>query len=199
MTGRTLRSMVWHNLEALHRMSWRYYSKFILLLISVSFSFYGTSFAAEIKAAEPTRAMALLSKEKAPEKKVVKTPVARMLTQKEREAKKKKGYAFPDADQVLLKEKLTDKVTNGTVTGAASYGLAVEYATDAKTGGHEIWFNYAKGVKFSGVRSGSDLQEGDTVSVVYGESEARQRLVKQVTLIRKKPKEEPAKPEKESE
>ncbi len=112
-------------------------------------------------------------------------------------AEKKNKSGLPDPDPALVKLKVKPQTTQGTVTGRSAQGVAVEYAVDKKEGGHEIWFNYTEGIKLVGLKELSELQEGDTVSVTYKTAPDNRRLVQEVALVRKKPKEPEAAPEAE--
>ena len=148
------------------------------------------------KTTEPANLSTLLvSKETAPGKKAVqavskvaKTPLKSKLSAKEREARNKKGFPLPDPDPMFDKEDVVTQQTKGTVTGAAKYGLAVE-TVDPKKGGMEYWFNYTKGIHLTGLRALSDIQEGDTVSATFKETKDNHRLIKELALVQKKPKE----------
>ena len=95
--------------------------------------------------------------------------------------------AKPPAASEPEKPVAVEKERQGIVTGKSPQGLAIEYAVDKKEGGQEVWLNYGEGVQASDF---SEIEEGDTVNAVYDETEgARQRSVKKIALIHKKPKE----------
>ena len=107
--------------------------------------------------------------------------------QKEKKVKKSWEENLPDSDPEEAKTKGTQEMLEGRVSGAGYNGLAVELPNPKKGQPSEIWFNYVKGVKLSGVQSLSEIQEGDTVSVSYKEGEDGRKFLKEIRLIRKKP------------
>ncbi len=104
-------------------------------------------------------------------------------------ATKKKGYELPNPDPEWEKSSPVEKETQGIVTGVSAQGIAVEYAVSKKEGGQEIWFNYTTGIKLVGINGLSELGEGDKVKVAYSEAPDNRRLISEITLVRKKPKE----------
>ena len=175
------------NPESSHRSSWRSYLciavLFLLLLLNGSAGRAATA-VTSVESASPS-SNALVSKEgRAPAKKGAPVP-----TMVKAGAVKKKGFQLPDADPVFNDKNLHTKEVKGVVMGSAKYGIAVEYASDPKAGGKEIWFNYTKGVSFKGVKAPLEINEGDTVSVTYKEAADKRRLVEEVTLVQRKPKE----------
>ena len=112
---------------------------------------------------------------------------------------KKKTFTLPDPDPADEKMLGYIKRLEGVVSGKSNYGMAVEYGVDpvTKVPG-EMWVNYTKAVKFQGVKDFSEFQEGDKVSVVYKEDDDKsKRVLQEVRLTAKKPKEEPAAADKE--
>ena len=94
---------------------------------------------------------------------------------------------LPDPDPEEAKIKGAQTMLEGRVSGAGYNGLAVELPRPKKNEPSEIWFNYVKGLKLSGVQSLAEIQEGDTVSVSYKEGEDGRKFLKEIRLIRKKP------------
>jgi hypothetical protein len=101
----------------------------------------------------------------------------------------KKADATKDQEAEAEKIPMAEMTTKGTVTGVSPQGFALEYGIDKKAGSMEIWFNYNDGIKFSGMGSAGELGEGDTVFVVYDQAPNKVRIVKEMTLLKKKPKE----------
>ena len=81
----------------------------------------------------------------------------------------------------------------GTISARNKYGMAVEYGVDAKTGSSsEIWVNFHKKLKLSGMKDLSELGEGDRVRIQYKVTKETKRiLLTEITLVSKKPKEKP--------
>lgn len=168
-------------LEGARRVSWRQYLGVILVPI-----FFGL-------AASTACAGTPAEKSQAPEFKMM----SREGEMKTRDAKKKNNEikkSWEDQLPKLSEEEANlegvNKTAEGVVSGAGYNGLAVEASakSDPKDP-DEIWFNYLKGVKLSGVKKLSELQAGDTVRVVYKEVNDRRRFLKEIALIRKKPEE----------
>lgn len=121
---------------------------------------------------------------------------------KKAEAKKKKKEEpnYTELSKEDLKMEGKNKILEGTVSAVGSSGLAVEHPADGLKEGQaaEMWFNFVKDVKFNGFKKYLELEQGDTVSVVYKESlDGNKRILRGVTLVEKKPKEveAPAEPE----
>jgi len=150
---------------------------------------------AETKEAAPAKSKQLVSADSSK----TKTAAKKTTTAKAKaEAKPvKKGFELPDPDPALVKLDVPAKSTQGTVTGKSVWGMAVEYGTDKKDGGLEIWFNFSKGIKLVGLKELKEIEEGDTVSVTYKTGADNHKLITEVALIEKKPKEAPAAPEPE--
>jgi len=97
---------------------------------------------------------------------------------------------------VSLKEKFegTTRTLEGRVNGAGFNGLAVGVSGKRERGApSEYWFNYTKGIELSGIKRLAELQEGDTVRVGYKEGKDGVRILREITLVSKKPAEPPAK------
>lgn len=107
--------------------------------------------------------------------------------QKEKRVKKISEENFPDPDPEEAKTKGTPEMLQGRVSGAGYNGLAVELSSPRKGEPSEIWFDYVKGLKLSGVQSLSEIEEGDMVSVFYKEGEDGRKFLKEVRFVRKKP------------
>lgn len=150
MTGRALKTFISDNLTALHRMSWRHYLKFLVLIFSFSFAISTVSFAAETKAAGPVSLVKLLSQEK-------KTAAAQITQEKAPESAKRKD------------EKTVEKTVKGTVSFIRKNKMAVEYAA-TEQGGEEIFLTIDKEVKVKNTKKFSDISQGDTVQVKYTET-----------------------------
>lgn len=97
---------------------------------------------------------------------------------------------LPEADPAEAEIEGTEEALEGMVSGAGYNGLAVELSNPKKNEPSEIWFNYVKGIKLSGIQRLAELQEGDKVSVGYRETRDGRRFLKEIRLIRKKPVEE---------
>ncbi len=107
---------------------------------------------------------------------------------KEKRVKKSFEENLPDPDlEEEAKVKGNQQMLEGRVSGAGYNGLAVELSSPRKGQPSEIWFDYVKGVKFSGIQSLSEIQEGDTVSVSYKEGDDGRKFLKEIKFIRKKP------------
>lgn len=167
------------------RASWRWQMIFILLV-----SFLGPSpLFAETKS-EPSQPVAprLVSLERGDKAKV------------SSEAKKKE-VILPEMDPLDEKAEGTLKTLEGEVAGINHYGIAVMYEVDLKAGSSkELWLNFLKETKLSGVSSFSEFGYGDKVSATYKEIKGSQkRVIKSLALIQKKPKEPEAPAEAEPE
>ncbi len=196
MIRKTLRGFL-----VLHRMSWNGYSRFLFFSLCLLFA-CSSAFAAE--KSESVVKM-LVSKSNAAatavKNKITKsaTPVSGdknaltsgVATKTPEVQEKKKGFQLPDRDADLEKVATTARSVEGVVTGVSKHGVAVEYAADPEKGGMEIWFNYTKKIKLSGIKKLDELQEGDTVSVAYKEAPDKRKLVDGIKLVAKKPKEAP--------
>ena len=108
--------------------------------------------------------------------------------QKERKAGKSLEENLPNPDPAEMEIKGMETL-EGRVSGAGYNGLAVELPRPKKDEPSEIWFDYVKGLKLSGVQSLAEIQEGDTVSVSYKRAEDGRKFLKEIRLIRKKPAE----------
>ena len=91
-------------------------------------------------------------------------------------------------EEAKEEEEMAEKKTKGLVMGVSPQGFAVQYAAEKGTG-KEIWFNFDENMELVKLQSKSELQEGDTVSVVYGEAADHRKLVKKIELIQRKPEE----------
>jgi hypothetical protein len=94
--------------------------------------------------------------------------------------------AEPEAQSEPEKPKPVKRTTSGIVTGISPQGIAIEYAVDKKEGGREVWLNYGD---VADKNSLSDIGEGDTVNAVFDEYPDRRKMLTDITLERKKPKE----------
>ena len=64
---------------------------------------------------------------------------------------------------------------------------------EAKGSSSEIWVNFTKKIKCSGFRDLNELEAGDTVFITFKETkDQKKRLLKEIALVAKKPKEDPA-------
>ena len=109
------------------------------------------------------------------------------------EEKKKAKFVLPDPNPDDIKAKGEPNEAVGTISARNKYGMAVEYAVDAKKGtSEEIWVNFHKKLKLSGMKDLSELGEGDKVKIQYKVTKGTTRiLLNEIKLISKKPKEKP--------
>ncbi len=179
------------NPKAVHKFLIRFYSHltvFVLGFLCVA----GEASAADTKtlvsAAEPAK---LVSKEG---EKQTQTPVER----KKQEAVKTAAKTLKKEKKTVLlsvseeDEKAEGKVYSlkGAVSGRNNVGLAVEYGEDPKLGMREGWFELNSKTALSGVKSLSELESGDLVTVTYKQlKDGSKRILKTVTLTGKAPKE----------
>lgn len=161
-----------NNVEARHRASWRSQARFLFVLLSLVFLSAETLSAAPSVAKETPAPSALVSREAGAMPAAKETP------------KKKSGLR--ERDPELVKAATKPKTVQGLVTGVSRQGIAIEYGSDPKQGGLEIWFNYVEGMKYSGFEDLSQLAEGDTVGVEYKEAADHRKLVDKLTLVAKK-------------
>ncbi len=108
----------------------------------------------------------------------------------EKKVKKSWEEKLPDPDPEEVKIKGTEETLEGLVSGAGYNGLAVEVPNPKKNEASEVWLNYVKGLKLTGIQSLTEIQEGDTVRVSYKKAEDGRKFLKEIRLIRKKPAEE---------
>jgi hypothetical protein len=104
-------------------------------------------------------------------------------------AKKSEKAKSPAPETEAEKVPMVEMEKKGTVTGTSRQGFALEYGVDKKAGGMEIWFNYGEDMKLGRMQSTSELEMGDTVHVVYDQAPNKSRRVKEITLLKKKPRE----------
>ena len=171
-----------------HAAHWRRPLRFFLMFLSCSLLFSGVSFAAEAqsKVVKENSLLKLISRET---KKL--TPEEQAKADEEKKEKAKK-YALLDPTDEDEKTPGKTKNVTGEVGAHNNFGLAVELPPDPVDGtGREAWFNFTSKTKLSGLRSFKDLQDGDTVTLTYKETDTGKRILKSVAFVRKKPKEEP--------
>ncbi len=119
---------------------------------------------------------------------VSETPAS--LEKKEKAVQKSWEDKLPEPDPAQEQMEGREKTMEGMVSGAGYNGLAVELKNPGRNDPSEIWFDYVKGLKLSGMQKLAELREGDTVSVLYKETKDGRRFLKEIRLIRKKPVEE---------
>ena len=109
-------------------------------------------------------------------------------------ANKKKAYVLPDPDPLEKELEMNIKTLNGSISARSAAGMAVEFEKDeAKGSSSEIWVNFTKKIKCSGFRDLNELEAGDTVFITFKETkDQKKRLLKEIALVAKKPKEDPA-------
>lgn len=108
--------------------------------------------------------------------------------------KKPAAYQLPDPDPDDEKAEGVMKSVEGAITGKSNSGFAVEYEKDETKGvSNEIWVTFNSKLRLNGVKSVKELERGDTVRIIYKETKAGRHLLKGITLLEKKPKED-AKP-----
>lgn len=150
----------------------------MILILGIAFGLTVPAFAAEDKSS---------AKSGKQEKAEAKAEKSAAPVQKEKKIKKLLEENFPDPDPEEAKTKGTQEMLEGRVSGAGYNGLAVELPSPRKGEPSEIWFDYVKGLKLSGVQSLSEIEEGDVVSVSYKEGEDGRKFLKEVRFVRKKP------------
>ncbi len=103
----------------------------------------------------------------------------------------KSKVTLPDVSKEDEKAEGEVKEETGLIVARNHHGLAVEYAFDKKnSAAQEIWVNFNKKMKLSGVKDLSQLGEGDTVRIQYKVTKAEKKIIlKAIELIRKKSKE----------
>ena len=119
------------------------------------------------------------------------SPAAQAEAAAAKKEKDKKTALFDPSDE---DEKAPGKVENvtGEVGSHNNYGVAVELPADLTTGqAQEAWFNFTSKTKLSGIRSFKELQDGDTVTVMFKQTETGKRILKAITMVAKAPKEIP--------
>lgn len=94
---------------------------------------------------------------------------------------------LPDLDPELEKLEGEEKSYQGIVTGAGFNGIAVSAQKLRADAPDEMWFDYVKGLRLSGVSRLAELQMGDTVKVSYKVTQDGRRFSKGITLVRKAP------------
>ena len=182
MTRRTRQAIIryWLSKQTLH---WRRPLRFFVLFLSCSLFFSGVSFAAESKTNEPVGLLKMLD-----------SKTSTLLRDKSaKEAAKKKKFELPALSQEDEKAEGVVKHQKGTVSARNKYGMAVEYEIDEVNGSSkEIWVNFHKKMKLTGVKDISAIGEGDTVDVEYKLTKEKKKIVLQgIAFISKKPKEVP--------
>lgn len=87
--------------------------------------------------------------------------------------------------------RMASKTLRGVVSARGPNGIALEFEkNEQEKAAREYWFPYEPGMKLGRYKSAEDIQEGDTVTVSYEESEDRsRRVLKMIELERRKPKE----------
>lgn len=163
-------------LEAMHRMNWRRYMVWAFL----------AAFGPASLAGAATVESKLISKEG-------ERVVAGITTQVPTQTKPVKHVprvVLPQISKEDMKAEGQSRTVKGVVSGRSNYGIAVEYGADPVLGVREMWLDLMKQTELTGVKKFSDLEAGDTVELVYKQlKDGSKKILKQVKLIRKAPKE----------
>ena len=176
-----------------HGLTWRRASRFFFLgMLAFMFS----------ASAASAKEAALVSKElkPAPVKAAVKAAATKAVAPKAVAAEtvaapvKKTRFELPAVDEADEKAEGSTKFARGTVSAKSRFGLAVVYGTDPVKGDLEIWSDYNKSTKISGYKNPAAIEEGDKVEVQYKQLKkaGKKRILLEVRLLEKKPKEETA-------
>ena len=176
-------------MKILHRNAWRCCGVLMSLSLFICHGVF-----ADTKSTQPSNPyFGLVSKEKHTD-----TP-AEKKAKLEKEAKKKASFQFFDPDPDDDKAPGEIKSMEGTISARNNYGMAVEYQSDAATGASkEMWMNFTSKLKLNGVKSLAEFQAGDMVRIIYKAVQDKdtkafkKNILKGITLLNKKPKEESA-------
>ncbi len=172
-------------LEALHRVSWRHYAVAVLapaLLFTAAVPAHAADkpMTSAPSAAAQTKLVSREGQLVSAEKKA----------QAPKPGKRTPHVVLPTISKADAKAEGETKSLKGTVSGRSNYGIAVEYGQDPKLGTLEMWSDLMKQTELTGVKKFSDFQVGDTVEIVYKQlKDGSKRILKEVKLIRKAPKE----------
>ncbi len=200
MTQRTRQAIMDYWISK-HAFYWRRYSRFFLLILPSFIIFSPTVFAEETRLeAKPASLLSLVSKESKPVKPTAGVPVKKNTLKKivaeettSRTMSKKSKFELPAPDPEDLKAEGIVKFQRGIISARNKSGMAVEYDMNETEGSSkEIWVNFHKKLKLAGMKDLSSLGEGDTVEVEYKITKQTKKILLQgISLISKKPKEEP--------
>lgn len=117
------------------------------------------------------------------------------------ETKSQPKFYYQKLSKEDTKLETVTKAVEGKLSAYGMNGLAVETSYDEKKrASSEMWFEYVEGMKLSGAKKLSDFQGGDIVRVTYldGVKKEKQddkevivagkKIIKELKLLRKKPK-----------
>ncbi len=179
-----LRHWMVDTLESLHRISWRVCEIMLVFVFCGSLTLTNSLNAADQETAPASVSKSRLSSAEGELKSV-------HLPKKSVRKSKSPNIVLPKVDPAEEKAEGTDVTVEGTASGHSFYGLGINIGTDyAKRTSREIWFNLVEGVRFIGVKSVMELQEGDKIRLVYKElAESKKKILKSVQFLEKAPPE----------